>query len=249
SRSRRQRRRLLRRRLVGRLRSADEPAPRGHGAVRGGRAAGQEGRPGLRAVEGAQARGADPRLLALAVASGTAGLAHRMLGHVDEVAGRELRHPRRPPPPAPPPPSERARPVTGGRSCLREHLDALRPAQRRRRQDVEVTGNSVFASDLFARFSPLAVRYFLTGAGYRSTLDFSDEAMERSESSLERLTNFLQRARQSLGDNAPALPDVRDGYAGRSLDVPVEFAAALDDDLGVPRALSVVFASVTEGAK
>ncbi|HJA61232.1 MULTISPECIES: cysteine--tRNA ligase [unclassified Brevibacterium] len=110
-------------------------------------------------------------------------------------------------------------------------------------------GNSVFASDLFARFSPLAVRYFLTGAGYRSTLDFSDEAMERSESSLERLTNFLQRARQSLGDNAPALPDVRDGYAGRSLDVPVEFAAALDDDLGVPRALSVVFASVTEGAK
>lgn len=73
--------------------------------------------------------------------------------------------------------------------------------------------------------------------------------MERSESSLERLTNFLQRARQSLGDNAPALPDVRDGYAGRSLDVPVEFAAALDDDLGVPRALSVVFASVTEGAK
>ena len=110
-------------------------------------------------------------------------------------------------------------------------------------------GNSVFASDLFARFSPLAVRYFLSGAGYRSTLDFSDEAMERSASSLERLTNFLQRARQSLGDNAPALPDVRDGYAGRSLDVPVEFAAALDDDLGVPRALSVVFASVTEGAK
>jgi cysteinyl-tRNA synthetase len=110
-------------------------------------------------------------------------------------------------------------------------------------------GNSVFASDLFARFSPLAVRYFLTGAGYRSTLDFSDEAMERSASSLERLTNFLQRARQSLGDNAPALPDVSDGYAGRSLDVPVEFAAALDDDLGVPRALSVVFASVTEGAK
>ena len=110
-------------------------------------------------------------------------------------------------------------------------------------------GNSIFASDLFDRFSPLAVRYFLSGAGYRSTLDFSDEAMERSASSLERLTNFLQRARQSLGENAPALPDVSDGYAGRSLDVPVEFAAALDDDLGVPRALSVVFASLTEGAK
>jgi cysteinyl-tRNA synthetase len=110
-------------------------------------------------------------------------------------------------------------------------------------------GNSVFASDLFDTFSPLAVRYFLTGASYRSILDFSPEAMERSAASLERLSNFLQRARQSLGADAPALPDVSDGYAGRSVDVPVEFAAALDDDLGVPRALSVVFASVTEGAK
>lgn len=110
-------------------------------------------------------------------------------------------------------------------------------------------GNSVFASDLFATFSPLAVRYFLTGASYRSILDFSNEAMERSAASLERLKNFLQRARQALGADAPALPDVSDSYASRGVDVPAEFAAALDDDLGVPRALSVVFASVSEGAK
>ena len=110
-------------------------------------------------------------------------------------------------------------------------------------------GNSIFASDLFARFSPLAVRYFLTGASYRSILEFSPEAMERSAASLERLTNFLQRARQALGTAAPALPDVGQAYVDRSVDVPVEFAAALDDDLGVPKALSVVFASVSEGAK
>lgn len=110
-------------------------------------------------------------------------------------------------------------------------------------------GNSIFASDLFDRFSPLAVRYFLTGASYRSILEFSGEAMSRSAASLERLTNFLQRARQFLGAEAPALPDVADGYAGRGVDVPAEFAAALDDDLGVPRALSVVFTLVTEGAK
>ncbi|MGZ1491860.1 cysteine--tRNA ligase [Brevibacterium sediminis] len=110
-------------------------------------------------------------------------------------------------------------------------------------------GNSVFASELFDTFSPLAVRYFLTGASYRSILDFSNEAMERSAASLERLQNFLQRARQTLGADAPALPDVSDAYGSRSVDVPAEFAAALDDDLGVPRALSVVFASVSEGAK
>ncbi len=110
-------------------------------------------------------------------------------------------------------------------------------------------GNSVFASDLFESFSPLALRYFLTGASYRSILDFSPEAMERSAASLERLSNFLQRARQSLGASVPVLPDVSDGYATRTVDVPVEFAAALDDDLGIPRALSVVFAQVTEGAK
>ena len=110
-------------------------------------------------------------------------------------------------------------------------------------------GNSVFASDLFDRYSPLAVRYFLTGASYRSILEFSPEAMERQSASLDRLANFLQRARQALGDEAPALPDVSDSYGNRSVDVPEEFATALDDDLGVPRALSVVFAKVTEGAK
>ena len=110
-------------------------------------------------------------------------------------------------------------------------------------------GNSVFASELFDRYSPLAVRYFLTGAGYRSILEFSPEAMERQTASLDRLANFLQRSRQALGEDAPALPDVTDAYANRSVDVPAEFAAALDDDLGVPRALSVVFATVTEGAK
>ncbi|GAA1551453.1 cysteine--tRNA ligase [Brevibacterium picturae] len=110
-------------------------------------------------------------------------------------------------------------------------------------------GNSVFASELFDRYSPLAVRYFLTGASYRSILEFSPEAMDRQTASLDRLANFLQRARQTLGDDAPALPDVSDAYVGRSVDVPDEFAAALDDDLGVPRALSEVFATVTEGAK
>src|SRR5699024_6815665 len=42
--------------------------------------------------------------------------------------------------------------------------------------------DSGFASDLSARCSPLAARYCPTGAGCRSTLDFSDEAVERSES-------------------------------------------------------------------
>ncbi|WP_231442874.1 cysteine--tRNA ligase [Brevibacterium zhoupengii] len=110
-------------------------------------------------------------------------------------------------------------------------------------------GNSVFASELFDRYSPLAVRYFLTGASYRSILEFSPEAMDRQTASLDRLANFLKRARQALGEDAPALPDVSDGYSTRGVDVPAEFAAALDDDLGVPRALSVVFATVTEGAK
>ena len=114
-------------------------------------------------------------------------------------------------------------------------------------------GNSLFAHDLFAKHAPILVRYFLSTAHYRSVLEFSEELVEKQAPALERITNFLTRARAALGDAAPAVVSFEAGYVGDNgepiAEVPANFAAAMDDDLGVPRALAVVFEHVSAGFK
>ncbi|MFG6403581.1 cysteine--tRNA ligase [Microbacterium sp. P04] len=97
-------------------------------------------------------------------------------------------------------------------------------------------GNFVLADDVLAVRDPLAVRYALMAAHYRSNLDISDKAFDEAEGALERIATFLQRAEKFAGD---ALGDPGE--------LPAAFAAALDDDLGVPQALAVIHETVRTG--
>jgi len=96
-------------------------------------------------------------------------------------------------------------------------------------------GNFTLAADLLAVRPAAVVRYALAAAHYRSSLDISDRALDEAAAALERITGFLARA-----DRAGARAD---GPA----DVPDAFAAAMDDDLGVPQALAVVHETVRAG--
>ena len=89
----------------------------------------------LRALEDGQARRAG---VGLAVGSGPAGLAHRVLGDVVEAPRRRLRHPRRRQRSRVPAPRERDRASRRRRPRVRALLVAQRDAERRRREDVEV---------------------------------------------------------------------------------------------------------------
>ena len=108
-------------------------------------------------------------------------------------------------------------------------------------------GNSVFAHDLFEQYPPAVIRYFLSTAHYRSVLEFTPRLIEAQRSAYDRIAAFIARAREVLGDEAPAQPHVAGGYADRIADVPEEFAIAMDEDLAIPRALSVVFSTVRQG--
>ncbi|MNH13953.1 hypothetical protein D3C79_735390 [compost metagenome] len=70
---------------------------------------------------------------------GPSGLAHRVLGDVHLLPGRELRHSRRRQRPGVPAPRERDCPERGGhRQAVRQRLDALRHDPYQRREDVQV---------------------------------------------------------------------------------------------------------------
>lgn len=100
-------------------------------------------------------------------------------------------------------------------------------------------GNSIYASEFLAQARPLVVRYYLSSAHYRSTIDYHNGALVEAEAALERIEGFLSRVNRRLegtefsGSGAPVVPEA--------------FAAAMDDDLAVPQALGVLHDSLRAG--
>lgn len=98
--------------------------------------------------------------------------------------------------------------------------------------------NFVLADDVLQVRDPLVVRYALAAAHYRSSLDIGDSSFDEAEAAIGRIRTFLERALRALR----GAEDVRLDAA-----VPAAFAAALDDDLGVPQALAVLHETVRQG--
>ncbi len=98
-------------------------------------------------------------------------------------------------------------------------------------------GNHLLAADVLAARDPLVVRYALGAAHYRSTLDLTPASFDEAEAALERIRTFQQRAVRILGTSTPLV----------DAELPDAFAAAMDDDLGVPQALAVVHETVRGG--
>ncbi|WP_448256890.1 cysteine--tRNA ligase [Microbacterium aurum] len=98
-------------------------------------------------------------------------------------------------------------------------------------------GNHLLAADVLAERDPLTVRYALGAAHYRSTLDLTPASFDEADAALGRIRTFQQRAARVLGTRGPLV----------AADLPDAFAAALDDDLGVPQALAVVHETVRAG--
>ncbi|AYY11504.1 cysteine--tRNA ligase [Actinobacteria bacterium YIM 96077] len=95
--------------------------------------------------------------------------------------------------------------------------------------------NSLLVADVVRRIRPIELRYYLLAAHYRSNIDFSEESMAADAAAFRRIEGYVYRAMEVAGATEPALR------------VPEQFAAAMDNDLAVPQALSVLFDAVREG--
>jgi cysteinyl-tRNA synthetase len=100
-------------------------------------------------------------------------------------------------------------------------------------------GNSITVADALATTRPQVLRYGLGAAHYRSSMQWSAEVAAESEAAYSRLETFVRNATDAVGDTA-----VDESLSKASWD---EFAAALDDDLGVPQALAVIHSGVRSG--
>jgi cysteinyl-tRNA synthetase len=99
--------------------------------------------------------------------------------------------------------------------------------------------NFILAEDVLRERDPLVIRYALAAAHYRSSLDITASTFDEAEAAIGRIRTFLERALRTLRDDTD---DLR-----LTAEVPLAFAAALDDDLGVPQALAVLHETVRDG--
>lgn len=93
-------------------------------------------------------------------------------------------------------------------------------------------GNTVSPAEMLQATRPLVVRYYLGQAHYRSVLDYRPTSLEEAKTAVERVESFLAAHLEQIN---------------RVAQVPEDFAAAMDDDLNIPRALAVLHEKVREG--
>jgi cysteinyl-tRNA synthetase len=96
-------------------------------------------------------------------------------------------------------------------------------------------GNTALVDEVVRRFRPVELRYYLVAPHYRSTVEFTDEALSEAAAAFRRLESFVHRAAERVGADAgePVLG--------------AQFTAAMDDDLGTPAAVAAVHDAVREG--
>jgi cysteinyl-tRNA synthetase len=98
-------------------------------------------------------------------------------------------------------------------------------------------GNSAVVRNVVERVRPIELRYYLVQSHYRSVVEFSFEALDEAAKSFQRIEGFVTRAAEVTGGIEP------------DPELPGDFVAAMDDDLGTPAAIAVLHNTVRDGNK
>jgi cysteinyl-tRNA synthetase len=96
-------------------------------------------------------------------------------------------------------------------------------------------GNTALVDEVVQRVRPVELRYYLVAPHYRSTIEFTDAALDEAVVAYRRLESFVRRAAERVGADAGS---------------PVfcaAFTEALDDDLGTPAAVAGIHEAVRHG--
>ncbi len=96
-------------------------------------------------------------------------------------------------------------------------------------------GNALEVQRIVEVASPLAVRYYLTSAHYRSMIEYHEGSLIEASATVDRISGFLERASR-VGSLAEVMAEL-----------PEAFRAAMDDDINVSGALAVVHDTVRLG--
>jgi cysteinyl-tRNA synthetase len=95
-------------------------------------------------------------------------------------------------------------------------------------------GNFFTIREVFEKYDPEVVRYFLITSHYRSAINYSEESLRQAQQALERFYTTLRNAKAHASAETA-------GHSALSAAFRVRFDAAMNDDFNTPEALAVLF--------
>lgn len=99
-------------------------------------------------------------------------------------------------------------------------------------------GNFFTLREVFDKYSPLTVRFFLLSAHYRAPLNFSETTLKQAESGLERYNDFILRIKEITGSGGRGKVALE--ITRRIQEAKRGFDEGLDDDLNISRSLASI---------
>jgi len=97
-------------------------------------------------------------------------------------------------------------------------------------------GNFIILTDFLKKNDPKVVRFALLSTHYRMPINFTDKIMEKTKNSLERINNFIIKLKNNNGKDLIKISNYKK-----------KFENAMDDDLNISKALSVIYDLIKEG--
>ncbi|MCK5707155.1 MAG: cysteine--tRNA ligase [Candidatus Aureabacteria bacterium] len=95
--------------------------------------------------------------------------------------------------------------------------------------------------ELFEKFPPRAIKFYLLSTHYRSPLDFSDHLISAAFEGLKRIENALMEVNKNISNME------NEKYKGlEDIELMDRFKNAMDDDFNSAKTIGIIFETVTE---
>lgn len=107
-------------------------------------------------------------------------------------------------------------------------------------------GNFFLLREVLEHYEGRVIRFFVLGAQYRKTIDFSDAELKQSKTGLERIDNAIARIREKVAEGFVENGENLEGLKLAVDTAKEKFIAAMDEDFNTAQAIGVIFELVKE---
>ena len=107
-------------------------------------------------------------------------------------------------------------------------------------------GNFFTLREIFEKYSPRVVRYFLISAHYKAPLNYSEDSLKQAEGALSRYDDFILRLNDIIGSKGKTDNKPKPHIVNLIENAKRSFEEGMDDDLNISKALAGISELIKE---